>query len=70
MVDLRMEGTSPSQASRELLGLRFSATECHDGEVKKPVFGQFLAAMGESAYGGRNRWAEEQLGFFQMRRGY
>jgi hypothetical protein len=29
-----MKGTSPSQASHDLPGLRFTATKCHDGEVK------------------------------------
>jgi len=29
-----MKGTSPSQVSREPLGLRSTATERHDGEVK------------------------------------
>ena len=32
--EFRMKGTSPSRASRAPEGLRFTATQCHDGEVK------------------------------------
>ena len=34
VVLFRMKGTSPSRASRAPEGLRFTATQCHDGEVK------------------------------------
>ena len=50
-----MKGTSPSQASREPLGLRFAATQYHDGNLKKPIVGQFLAVIGESIYEGLGR---------------
>ena len=34
VLPFRMKGTSPSRASRAPEGLRFTATQCHDGEVK------------------------------------
>ena len=34
VLPFRMKGTSPSRASRALEGLRFTATQCHDGEDK------------------------------------
>ena len=35
---LTNERNFPSQASREPLGLRVTATECHDGEAKTAVY--------------------------------
>jgi transposase len=40
-----MKGTSPSQVSRSLLGLRFTATKCHDGEAN--LFINSLFSEGE-----------------------
>ena len=46
-----MKGTSPSQANRDLSGLRFTAIKCHDGGVKL-----FINSLGRENHGYRNRW--------------
>lgn len=52
-----MKGTSPSQASRRLSGLRFTAIECQDGEANLLPRRNFMAInsldMGNFDY--RNR---------------
>lgn len=53
-----MKGTSPSQASRRLSGLRFMATQCQDGEAKLLVRRNFIVinSLEMGNFGYRNRW--------------
>ena len=46
-----MKGTSPSQASRALSGLRFTAQQCQDGEANL-----FINSLDKVNGDYRNRW--------------